>query len=137
MVSQEVRPHRAKRVRGYTLNGYRPSADVCESYIYPAKVREHMSELWKEDVSHWWLPNDEGYPPIIRAIRDFIDIREHLPTDEFGADVRDMNGIFRSLRVEEQAIPEDLLGMGTDSDSFDPSKDPNMQWESSPEQEWT
>ena len=29
-----------------------------------------MSDLWGVDVTHWWLPNDEGYPPILRALRD-------------------------------------------------------------------
>ncbi|KAK5119621.1 hypothetical protein LTR85_007450 [Meristemomyces frigidus] len=106
-------------------------------YIYPAALRERMTGVWKEDVTHWWLPNDEGYPPIIRAIRDFIEYRARMPTDALGTDVRDMSGIFRHLQVEEPAIPEELLATGTDSDVFDPSKDPTMNWESSPEQSWT
>ncbi|KAK4548240.1 hypothetical protein LTR36_010110 [Oleoguttula mirabilis] len=102
-------------------------------YIYPANLRERMTEVWKEDVTHWWLPNDEGYPPIIRAIRDFIEYRARMPKDESDTNVRDMSGIFRSLKIEEPEVPEELLGTDTEPDV----KDPSMNWESSPEQGWT
>lgn len=95
-----------------------------------------MADLWGEDVTRWWLPNDEGYPTIIRAIRDFIEYRARVPTDTLGVDVRDMSGIFRSMNIKEPSIHEDLKGTGTDSDTFDPSQDPSMSWESSPEQHW-
>jgi len=101
-----------------------------------------MSEVWGEDVSHWWLPNDEGFPDIIRAIRDFIEYRTRMPADSLGADVRDMNGIFRALSVSDpdhnpdlHGVPEDLKGTGTDSDAFDSFVEEPMFWEeSSPEQ---
>lgn len=97
-----------------------------------------MSEQWGEDVSRWWLPNDEGYPTIIRAIRDFIEYRASNPTDPFGLQVSEMSGIFRDMNVAESpTIPEDLKGTGTDSDAFDPTLDPAITWESSPEQPWS
>ncbi|KAI6894153.1 hypothetical protein KC334_g12338, partial [Hortaea werneckii] len=102
-----------------------------KGYIYPANLRERMSDLWGEDVTHWWLPNDEGYPDIIRTIRDFIQYRAGEPTDAAGADVRDMSGIFREMNVREgeQPIPEDLRGMAIEPDLLDPSG----TWTSSPE----
>ncbi|KAI6790416.1 hypothetical protein KC332_g9923 [Hortaea werneckii] len=100
-------------------------------YIYPANLRERMSDLWGEDVTHWWLPNDEGYPDIIRTICDFIQYRAGEPTDAAGADVRDMSGIFREMNVREgeQPIPEDLRGIAIEPDLLDPSG----AWASSPE----
>ena len=101
-----------------------------------------MSEVWGEDVSHWWLPNDEGYPDIIRSIRDFIEYRARMPADTWGEDVRDMNGIFRALKLSSehdgdfQSLPDDLRGTGTDSDTFDTGMEEHMYWESSPENQW-
>ncbi len=45
-------------------------------WIYPQTFRERMSTLWGiPEVKQWWLPHNEGYPPIIRSIRSFIDDR--------------------------------------------------------------
>lgn len=62
-----------------------------------------MSDLWGVDVTHWWLPNDEGYPPVLRALRDFIDFRAMSAArepDAKDADVRDMAGIFKTMTIE-------------------------------------
>ena len=100
-------------------------------YIYPAIMRKRMSEVWGVDVNHWWLPNDEGYPHVVRAIRDFIEYRARVPADTMDAHVRDMSGIFRTLNVDEQS------NTGTDSDQFSPYLGgPSMAYESSPEQTW-
>jgi hypothetical protein len=77
-------------------------ADNPDSYIYPASLRKRMSDLWGVDVTHWWLPNDEGYPPILRALRDFIDFRAINAAKELqakDADVRDMAGIFKTMSI--------------------------------------
>lgn len=42
-----------------------------------------MSELWSEDVTHWWLPNEEGYPSTVKKIREFIEYRAAKPIDEW------------------------------------------------------
>lgn len=74
-----------------------------------------MTELWGEDVSRWWLPNDESYPSTIRIIREFVEYRATRPTDTWTTDIRDMKGMFRSLNLEEHGIPEELRGTGTES----------------------
>lgn len=109
-----------------------PRLTFENSYIYPANLRQRMTDLWNEDVTHWWLPDDEGYPAIIKAIRDFVQYRAGIPTDAASVDVRDMSGIFRDMQVREGEA-EESRGTGTDSDHLDPS----MTWESSPEQPWT
>ena len=88
-----------------------------------------MTGLWGEDVTHWWLPNDEGYPIIIRAIRAFIEYRARMPPDAWAENVRDMSGIFRSLNLDDTTVPDELQSTGTDSDA----KISSLQWESSPD----
>lgn len=84
-----------------------------------------MTETWGVDVTHWWLPHDEGYPEVVRAIREFIEYRARIPADEISAHVRDMSGIFRDLE----------LGEGTETPTEE--KGELMVYESSPEQRWT
>jgi hypothetical protein len=48
---------------------------------------------------HWWLPNDEDYPPIIRSIRKFVEERTSAATSVPGEDLRDMKAIFASLNL--------------------------------------
>jgi hypothetical protein len=55
---------------------------------------------------HWWLPNDEGYSPIIRSIRKFVEERTSPATDLPKEDLRDMKQIFSSLRLDDG--PSDL-----------------------------
>lgn len=99
------------------------------SFIYPATLRQRMSELWGVDVSHWWLDDDEGYLPVVRAVRDFIEYRARIPEDTMDAHVRDMSGIFRTLNVEEPG------STGTESDQFSPHSQ-GYSMESSPDQTW-
>lgn len=49
---------------------------------------------------HWWLPNDEGYPPIIRTIRNFVEERTSHGVDHPTEDLRDMKAIFASMNLE-------------------------------------
>lgn len=60
-----------------------------------------MSDLWNVDVSRWWLPLDEGYPRIMKSIREFIDYRTSDPQDSISADLRDMRGVFRALSLDD------------------------------------
>jgi len=94
-------------------------ADTCTdgtSYIYPAALRQHMSELWAVDVNHWWLPDDAGYPAVVRALRDFVQYRASMPRDALTANVSDMSGIFEAMNIAgEVGLEEeegDLKGSG-------------------------
>lgn len=81
-------------------------------------------------MNNWWLPNDEGFPNVVRAIRDFIEYRARVPEDTMEAHIRDMSGIFRGLNVEE------VGSTGTDSDQFSPLLDTAKTSESSPDHQW-
>ncbi|KAF2235613.1 hypothetical protein EV356DRAFT_444829 [Viridothelium virens] len=73
----------------------------AKGYIFPLTLRRRMSRLWGVDVRNWWLPNDEGRPPILRATRDFVQARMSAPQDQFSRDVQDINGIFSSFDLED------------------------------------
>jgi hypothetical protein len=51
---------------------------------------------------HWWLPNDQAYPPIIRSIREFVEersaIAKNIPAQE---DLRDMKAIFAAMKLDD------------------------------------
>jgi hypothetical protein len=68
--------------------------------------------------SDWWLPNDEGCPPIIRSIKDFIKDRTQAPKDQVSDDLREMRGIFSSLTISDSPPPDNMTvtsadGLGT------------------------
>ncbi|KAK6435275.1 hypothetical protein LTR95_008540 [Oleoguttula sp. CCFEE 5521] len=70
-------------------------------YIYPKTLRVRMKELWGVDVSYWWLDNNEGFPSILRQLREFIDFRagEVYSIQAKDTDVRDMAGIFSKMSM--------------------------------------
>ena len=72
-----------------------------------------MTGEWGVDVTRWWFPNDEGCPPIIRSIKNFIEERTTAPRDQTSEDLRDMKGLFNSLSIADspdRASPQMSLG---------------------------
>lgn len=122
--------------KGYVFSAvkYFSPANDCFRYIYPAALRGRMSELWGEDVSRWWLPNDEGFPPVIQSIREFIEYRMLKPADELQENVREMKALFQSMNIGDNDSP--LKGMSTDSDQFEPNLEGVPLDESSPDNNW-
>lgn len=93
-----------------------------------------MSDLWGEDVTRWWLPNDEGYKPIIAALREFVTFRNCFPRDAWGAKLRDMSGIFRNLDMQEDRHNPSLGTISAfDSEAPEHMEEMGGQWDSSPE----
>lgn len=106
-------------------------------YIYPASLRKRMSDIWNVDVTHWWLPNDEGFPPMIRALRDFIDFRANSAAkqpDAKDVDVRDMAGIFKTMSLERD-MPDHVTEMMQEEENwfegtmYESSPDENYSYE--------
>ena len=93
-----------------------------------------MTDHWNEDVTHWWLPNDQGYPSTIRTIRDFVEYRATRPTDAWTTGISNMSGIFRSLNIDEHGFSDDLKSAETES--IEGSVSPLVHG-TSPEQPWT
>ena len=60
-----------------------------------------MADLFDRSCMHWWLPNDECYPPIIRSIRKFVEERTAPAKDLPSEDLRDMKAIFASFNLDD------------------------------------
>lgn len=93
-----------------------------------------MTDIWAVDVTGWWLPNNEGYPPIVRAVRDFAERGESMPQDSVATDIKEMSGIFRSLEVSDAEVPAHFKDHGNPGTYGCESMDPEMLYESSPDQ---
>jgi hypothetical protein len=74
-----------------------------------------MLESWGIGPSDWWLPNDEGCPPIIRSIKNFIRERTTAPKDQVSEDLREMKGIFSTLIISDS--PPEYTGNQTPIES--------------------
>lgn len=86
-------------------------------YVYPTAFRKRMSDHWNEDVTHWWLPDDEGFPSTIRTLREFVQYRNTQPKDALTTGISNMSGIFRSLNIDEHGFSDDLRSTETGSES--------------------
>ena len=63
-----------------------------------------MAQLWKlPEIHHWWLPNEEGYPEIVRAIRAWTSERTPSPNVIDGESdvVRHMKTLFSNFSVND------------------------------------
>jgi hypothetical protein len=66
-----------------------------------------MALLWGDpSVNHWWLPNDKGYPKIIRDIRAFVEDRTTPPKDSSSSDLREMKTLFSNLNLDSSSSPD-------------------------------
>jgi hypothetical protein len=84
-------------------------------YIYSDVLRNRMLESMGEGPSDWWLPNDEGCPPIVRSIKDFIKERTRVPKDQVSDDLREMRGIFSSLTISDSPPSDTMTVTSADS----------------------
>ncbi|KGQ00746.1 hypothetical protein PAAG_12589 [Paracoccidioides lutzii Pb01] len=70
--------------------------------IHPPAFRTKMADFWQlPELTHWWLPNDEGYPRLVREIRDWIRERELKPRDTFREDVCDLKTMFWRMNLDD------------------------------------
>ncbi|KAF1808433.1 hypothetical protein P152DRAFT_222206 [Eremomyces bilateralis CBS 781.70] len=70
-------------------------------YSYPVMLRFQLTESLGIDVRHWWLPNNEGFPPIMQAVRQFVTERTATPRSPAAEDLHSLKGIFKSLSLHE------------------------------------
>lgn len=61
-----------------------------------------MAELFNDGACiRWWLPNDEGFSPILQAIRAFADERNATIVTAQRNNLPNIQNIFTKLRIEE------------------------------------
>ncbi|KAL1960948.1 hypothetical protein VTO42DRAFT_4836 [Malbranchea cinnamomea] len=74
-------------------------------YVYPPTLRARLADKWKApDVADWWLPNEEGYPNLVREVREWTNERTTNPRDNLREAVRDMRLIFGRMGLEQDTM---------------------------------
>ena len=99
--------------------------------------RTKMSQLWGlPDILHWWLPNNEGYPSIVRNIRSFLTERqEHpltsqTPRPQEADDIHNIKTIFSKMNFLE--TPKQSQDNSPESSGALGQSPPYNGWELSP-----
>lgn len=71
--------------------------------MVPTMFRKKMAEMWcLPEINHWWLPNEEGFSPLLREIRAFSEQRTSLQIDQSTEKLRDIRAVFSGLSVQKQ-----------------------------------
>ena len=62
-----------------------------------------MAALWNDpEIHHWWLPNEEAYPPVVRSVRSLMGDRlGDKDSGQRSKEQRDMRGIFAAMILKE------------------------------------
>ena len=73
-------------------------------YVFPPTFRTRMSQMWQvPEVEHWWLPNEEGYLPILKEVRKLIEERVRKAKEDGqgsqAEDLRDIKAIFSKMNI--------------------------------------
>lgn len=67
-----------------------------------------MAHLFEDETAvRWWLPNDEGFSPILQSVRAFADERNRSATPTHPDNVRDLKDLFDAvvdLRLQDPII---------------------------------
>ncbi len=59
-----------------------------------------MAELFRdESCIRWWLPNDEGFSPILRSIRAFADERNATAVSAQTENLREIRHVFAKMQL--------------------------------------
>lgn len=63
-------------------------------------MRKNMSELFRDDsCARWWLPNDEGFSPILQSIRAFADERNAAAVLTQPENTRRLRNVFSKMHI--------------------------------------
>ena len=50
----------------------------------------------------WWLPDDEGFTPILQSIRAFADERNAVAVSAQVGNLREVSQVFAKLQLDEK-----------------------------------
>ncbi|KAM0328199.1 hypothetical protein ACHAQA_005606 [Verticillium albo-atrum] len=74
-----------------------------KGYIHPIKVRMNMGQLFgAPECERWWLPNDEGFSPLLQAIRNLADERNATAINAQEENLREVRHVFAKMEMAEQ-----------------------------------
>ncbi|KAL4917300.1 hypothetical protein BDW62DRAFT_184158 [Aspergillus aurantiobrunneus] len=84
-------------------------------YVIAPKFRAALAAIWQlPGLNHWWLPDDKGYPALIREVREMTEERTNNPRDDYRESVRDMKAVFGKLNLDETESETSPPSVGTD-----------------------
>ncbi|KAH7238275.1 hypothetical protein BKA59DRAFT_514572 [Fusarium tricinctum] len=73
-------------------------------YIHPLPLRTKMAELFREpSCVRWWLPNEEGFSPVLQEIRNFADERNAAAVTAQQESIREVRHIFAKMSLMDDA----------------------------------
>ena len=80
-----------------------------------------MAELFRDEACvHWWLPNEEGFTPILKAIRAFADERNATAVSAQTENLREIRHIFAKMELggssEGSPAGDSVGGLGKGKD---------------------
>ncbi|UZP40857.1 hypothetical protein NXS19_008673 [Fusarium pseudograminearum] len=85
-------------------------------YIHPLPLRTKMAELFREtSCVQWWLPDGEGFSPVLREIRNFADERNAAAVTAQQESLREVRHIFAKMTLMDDANAPSSSGPGSDS----------------------
>ncbi|KAK7956194.1 uncharacterized protein PG986_005416 [Apiospora aurea] len=74
-------------------------------YLAPFTIRSRMALIFRDpSCIHWWIPNDDGFTPILQETRAFADERNGVPVSKQSEDVRDMASVFAKMRLDYEGV---------------------------------
>ncbi|KAF7553079.1 hypothetical protein G7046_g7205 [Stylonectria norvegica] len=74
----------------------------AKGYIHPITLRSKMAEMFQEpSCARWWLPNDEGFSPVLQSIRNFADERNAAAVTAQQENLREVRHIFAKMELND------------------------------------
>ena len=65
-------------------------------------MRTRMAELFNDPAcAQWWLPDNEGFSPILQSVRAFADERNATAVSAQNENLREIRHIFGKLQIGE------------------------------------
>ncbi|KAK3990106.1 adhesion and hyphal regulator 1 [Cladorrhinum sp. PSN332] len=69
-------------------------------YISPATMRTRMAELFSDErCVRWWLPNDEGFSPLLQSLRAFADERNAMAASTQRDSLTQIRHVFSRMKI--------------------------------------
>ncbi|VUC27217.1 unnamed protein product [Clonostachys rosea] len=71
-------------------------------HIMSFPLRQKVARIFQEpSCARWWMPNDEGFTPVLQSIREFADERNAVAVTAQQASVREVRHIFEKLDLSD------------------------------------
>ncbi|KAK3339284.1 hypothetical protein B0H65DRAFT_295929 [Neurospora tetraspora] len=85
-------------------------------YISPGTMRLRMAELFRDgSCLRWWLPNDEGFTPMLQSIRAFADERNATAVSTQSENLRQIRSVFSRMDIRRTATGQGQLSDGVNT----------------------